>query len=208
MTEQNAGAYGYGIDQDTPEQLGTAPIAPGINENIKLVDIAYEPAKEGSQNMCLSFYFEDEKGSQLRHAEWPIDIDETKARATKRGDNPEKAVQKRFQAQGVRIKHIATKVIPEEQVVVPKSSTFAQYAQGVVNLLKPHLPVGPLRLKVLLNNKNYSTLPPYTPFVEKQTDAPTGLKIGRDEKVAQKAAGTGGNLEMPDGGFSDDDAPF
>lgn len=209
MTDQQN--YGYGIDQSTPEQLGTAPIPAGINENVKFVDLAYEPAKEGSQNMCLSFYFEDSKGAQLRHTEWPIDIEETKQRAAKRGDDPNTAVQKRFQAQGVRIKHIATKVLPEEQVVVPKSSTFAQYAQGVVNLLKPHLPKGPFRLKVLLNNKNYSTLPPYTPFIETQVEGEaTRLKIGTDEKVTPSGKNAnGGNLEMPaDGGFSDDDTPF
>lgn len=202
----------YGFNQETPEQLGSAPIAPGIRDNIKLVDVEYGPAKEGSSNMRLAFHFEDSDGKALSHTEWPIDIEETKQRATKQGDDPNTAVQKRFRAQGVRIKHIVTKVIPAENAAVPKVNSFQQYAQAVINLLKPHLPAGPFRLKVILNNKDYSSLPPYTPFIEKQTDKPTELRIDKNERIAPKKSAQSGSLDMPDMDgappISDDDVPF
>lgn len=208
MSQEQAVTYGF--DQETPEQLGTSPIPAGIRENIKLVDVVYEPAKEDSDNMCLAFYFEDEEGRQLRHVEWPIDAAETRKRAVERGDDPSKALQKRVRAQGVRIKHIVTKVIPKENAVV-QANSFEQYANGVVNLVKQYLPAGPFRLKVLLNNRNYSTLPPYTPFIEDQEEKPeTDLSIGSNEKVKSSKKGSGG-LEMPDEGgesFDDDEAPF
>ena len=211
MTDQ-ANQNLYGFNQETPEQMGNAPIPAGINENVKLVDLAYEPAKEGSTNMCLSFYFEDSTGAQLRHTEWPIDVEETKRRAVQRGDDPTSAVQKRAQAQGVRIKHIATKVIPAERAVVSGANSFEQYARAVVQLLKPALPAGPFRLKVILNNKDYSSLPPYTPFIERQTEDPTKLKIDKSERTQPQGQGAG-NLAMPDDmnagpGVDENDPPF
>lgn len=200
MTQNTQPGYGFG--QDTPEQLGAAPIPAGINEKIALMKVAYEPAKPGSTNMGLAFHFKNKKGQQLRHMEWPIDVEETKTRAAKANDDPEKAVQKKFQAQAVRIKHIVTKVIPPQQAEVKGVTTFEQYAHAVAKLVQPHLPVGPFWLKVLLkDNNDFSTLPPYTPFIEKQeADKPTSLRIGPDEKVVPSGQGGGakGNLEMPD----------
>lgn len=200
MTQQNQ-PVNYGFDQETPEQLGASPIPAGINEKVGLVKVVYEPAKEGSNNMCLAFYFKNKKGQQLRHTEWPIDVEETQTRAMKQGNDPQQAVQKRVRAQGVRIKHIVTKIIPAERAVVKGVNTFEQYAHAVVKLLRPHLPAGPFWLKVLLNDKNdYSTLPPYTPFIEKQEEGkPTTLKIDKGEKIlpAGQGGGTQPSLDMP-----------
>ena len=211
MSDQ-AATPGYGFDQDTPDQLGTAPIPVGIHSNVKLIDVAYEPAKEGSDNYCLSFYFEDSEGWQLRHWEWPIDPEEVKKRANQDGKDPNKAVQKKIQAQGVRIKHIVTKIIPKDRAVVPKVQSFKEYAQAVINLIKGALPKGPLHLKVLLSNKKYSTLPNYTPFVEIQEEGkPTSLKITPDEqKEMNKTSGNSGKLEMPGDNkeFGEEDVPF
>lgn len=225
MTTSNANSI-YGFNQDTPEQLGSSPLPFGRVENIKLTGVAYEPAKEGSENMCLAFYFEDNKGRSLRHTEWPIDVEETKSRAAKRGDDPDTAVQKRARAQGVRVKHIVTKIIPAERAVIQGVNSFEQYAKAVEQLIKPHLPAGLFRLKVIPNNKNYASLPPYTPFIEKQTDEPSELKIDpREQKeidAAMAGGGSGGGsqeLEMPDDlpgddteagdlDIPDDDLPF
>ena len=194
----------YGFDQETPESQGVNPMPAGINEDVKLMDIAYEPSKEGSTDMCLSFYFENKDGQQLRHVEWPIDPEETRKRAMAAGEDPQTAVQNRYKAQGIRIKHIVTKVIPAEKAVV-KAETFQQYATGVSQLVKAALPAGPFRLKVLLNKKDYSTLPPYTPFIEKQEEGvSTGLRIGPKEKIHPASARSAGTAsEMPD-----DDLPF
>lgn len=202
----------YGFDQETPEQLGTTPIPGGINENVKLVDIAYEPAKEGSENMCLSFYFQDKEGRQLRHAEFPVDPEETKKRAIQQGNDPVDAVRKRVRAQGVRLKHIATKIVSEERAVIKNVQTFQQYAQAVIQLLKPELPAGPFRIKVIMNHKDYSSLPPYPPFIERQTDEATKLKIDKRERTQPATAANPAGLDMPAGGpgddFGDEEAPF
>ena len=207
----------YGFDQNTPETQGGNPIQAGINENVYLTKVAVEPSKEGSTTNVLAFHFEqsferpdgESDVRSLRHAEFPIDVAETRERATKQGVDPDTFVKKRFEAQGIRIKHLVTKVVPKEKAVV-KGDTFDKYATNVAALVTPFLkaPAGPFRLKVLLNNKNFSTLPPYVPFMEKQVEGyETNLVIGPKEKTK---ATSSSSLDMPGDSpdLGDDDLPF
>lgn len=212
MTDQNMPAYGF--DQETPETT-SAPVLPdGIHSNVKLTAVAYQPAKEGSDNYCLAFTFKDDKGRELRHTEWPIDPAMVEKQAISDGKDPNKEISKRMQSQGIRIKHIVTKVVPKERAVVPKVTSFQQYANAIVNLLKPALPSGPLHAKVLINNRGYSEFPGYTPFLEKQVEGEdTVLEISPRERARiNQNKSKSEDLDMPGGApesdISDDDAPF
>lgn len=216
---------GYGFDQETPESTGTAVIPPGVHSNVKLVDVSYGTMSDESENYCLMFKFKDDQGRELTHSEWPIDMEVVRQQAVQDGKDPNKEFSRRIQAQGVRVKHIVTKVIPRDRAVVSKVPTFEAYAKAVVNLIKGALPSGPLHAKVLLNNKGYSTFPGYTPFLQKMEEGKeTVLSISdreqtRMQKIKKKIKKKS-DLDMPDadvsgagvgGGddeISDDDPPF
>lgn len=202
----------YGFNEQTPEKLGFSPLPFGKVSDVYLKKVAYEPAKEGSENMCLAFLFVNKQGQQVRHTEWPIDVEETKRRAVQDNKDPDKAVQKRARAQGVRIKHITTKVVPADQAKVAGVNTFSSYAKAVVGLFRNRLPAGPFRVKILPDNKGYAGFPPYTPFIEKQTDEPSTLSISAEEQRqidmarTKQSQGTD-NLSMPDDLPDDDGGP-
>ena len=62
----------YGFDENV-DKSNINLMAPGINENVELVSVAYEPAKkDGTGNKVLRFTFKNEAGAEFNHIEWEI----------------------------------------------------------------------------------------------------------------------------------------
>jgi hypothetical protein len=130
-------------------------IPPGIHENIRLIDVKYEMSDKG--NWYLAFYFENEQGDKLSHTEFPV--------------NPIKAFEELTQEEKIsfflkvenqrkRIGQIVTAFIPKEQYDF-ESDSFEDFAKNIIKLLTPSLNVVKVRVKVIYNNKNFTTLPNY-----------------------------------------------
>ena len=105
----------YKIDQSTQvqEKALTTAIPVGINDNCQLIGVARMEATNGSD--YLQFHFRDQDNNELRHQEWDIDPERV---TPKPGESTDECVQRRVNQMLVRIKHIATKFIPENQFVV------------------------------------------------------------------------------------------
>ena len=122
----------------------------GIHEDVTLNSAEYKVSDAG--NEFLVFHFERD-GKKIDHTEWkPNDAD------------PQKLENKELN-QIKRVKHIVTKFIPEDQYVF-QASDFKSFCENTVKLLG-NAYVGKLvRLKVIYNFNNYTSLPNYVPFIE------------------------------------------
>ena len=174
----------YKIDQSTQVQevalKSTIPV--GINDNCELINVGRYTASNGSD--YLGFTFKDANGAELKQMEWDIDP----ARVTpKPGESIDECVTRRVNQMLVRIKHIATKFIPENQFVV-QGNNFGELIDSVVGLLTPNYWQGKkVRLKVVYSYNDYCSLPNFAPFIETMDTNPSGLKINPKYDKMEKA---------------------
>jgi hypothetical protein len=134
-------------------------MSPGIHDNCELkhkdadtYPIVYGESAKGKK--FAAFHFINDKNETLIHTEWePFDIDGEKL-ANKTNN------------QIKRFKHIITKYVPKENFEGFTVQNFEEFVKKSIAILgKKHVGVK-VRLKVTLNNANYTSLPNYTPFVE------------------------------------------
>lgn len=190
---------GFGISEDVKsEGADYKNFAAGLNEGIILKSVSYGLASpkadaDPSGPKALIFEFESANGEiKYRHTEWEIVEDREIANAEKlydtlvqRGETPSetkgefvnKAVDKNYASQQKRIKHILTKFMDEDKVIIPTANSFAKFAKNVADLVTPHIDDRPLRAILVYDNKGYIKFPSFVPFLEVQTDQPTNLKI-------------------------------
>lgn len=142
----------YKVDKSIDsESRVTNFIDVGIHEDVLLKDVEYKVSTQGNQ--YLVFHFEKD-GKALSHTEWePSD------------DDPQK-LENKTNNQIKRIKHIVTKFIPEDQYIIDVED-FKAFCESTLNLLGQNYLEKLVRLKVVYNFNNYTSLPNYTPFIEK-----------------------------------------
>ena len=174
----------YKIDTSTQVQEAalktTIPV--GINDNCELINVGRFEASNGSD--YLSFTFVDEHGNELKHMEWDVDPERV---TPKPGESTQECVTRRVNQMLVRIKHIATKFIPENQFVV-QGNDFAELCDSIITILGPTTYAGKkVRLKVVYNYRDYCSLPNFCPFVEDMSKDPSGLKINPKYDKMEKA---------------------
>jgi hypothetical protein len=187
----------YGFDQNTQESSVTTLLKAGINENVTLQKVEYSSMSEG-KDAVLQLTFSSSAGT-LRSVFWPVDpnsVREPEGKVHRRDvpalgfvkDTPitrNDAVKIEFDNFNQRLKHIATKFVSEAEATIAANS-YPDFCQKYVALLnRANLENTPLRLKVVLNNKDYPQLPKYPPFVESM-EVPrdqTKLRITQYDKV-------------------------
>ena len=128
----------YGFDESTSQSSGANIMAPGINENVKLVNVVYEPAKsDGTGDLVLRFNFEDAGGAKFSHVEWAIDEERERSNARQWGKDVEEHLKSRYVAQSERIFHILTTFVPREVLIksVGKTDSFAAFSQALISAL-------------------------------------------------------------------------
>ena len=171
----------YGFDESTSQSSGAKVMAPGINENVKLVNVVYEPAKsDGTGDLVLRFNFESQDGSKFSHVEWAIDEDRERNNARQWGKDPEEHLKSRYVAQSERIFHILTVFVPREVLIksVGKTDSFATFSNALVTALGTNHIDKLVRIKVILNKKDYLTFPmrAIKPFIQPMNE-PNKLAI-------------------------------
>ena len=171
----------YGFDESTNQSSGANIMAPGINENVKLVNVVYEPSKsDGSGDLVLRFNFETLTGAKFSHVEWAIDEDRERNNARQWGKDPEEHLKSRYVAQSERIFHILTVFVPREVLIksVGKTDSFASFSNALIAALATNHVDKLVRIKVILNKKDYLTFPmrAIKPFIQSM-EQPNNLVV-------------------------------
>lgn len=152
-------------------------IPAGIHENIQLKSARLAESPTG--NKFLEIVFEKD-GATLTQTEW---------KPTKFEGMDETALQKKEDTQFSRMMQILLCFYTDEQLVF-NCSTFEEFATEVVNYLNNADKSKLLRVKIVYNNKGYTTLPSYAKYTfiepmvlpEGQATAITKLGIDNFEK--------------------------
>lgn len=152
-------------------------IPAGIHENVQLKSARLAESPTG--NKFLEIVFEKD-GATLTQTEW---------KPTKFEGMDETALQKKEDTQFSRMMQILLCFYTDEQLVF-NCSTFEEFATEVVNYLNNADKSKLLRVKIVYNNKGYTTLPSYAKYTfiepmvlpEGQTTAITKLGIDNFEK--------------------------
>ena len=133
-------------------------IPAGIQENVALKSARVTTSPNG--NTFLEIVFEKD-GATLTQTEW---------KPTKFGDMTDETLQKKEDTQFSRMMQILLCFYKDEELVF-NASSFEGWANEVANYLNNADKSILLRIKVVYNNKNYTTLPTYAKytFIEPMT---------------------------------------
>jgi hypothetical protein len=177
--------YNINSNLKVQESTRTTSIPVGIQENCKLTNVEKLTASNGG--VYLQFTFEDAHGNTLKHIEWDVNPERV---TPKPGETTEEAVARRVNSMLMRVKHICTKFVPENLFQV-QGNNFGELCDGVIRSLGTTYHGKSVRLKVVYNWKDYSSLPNFCPFIETMDITDTKLRLtqyDKTEKSAQEAA--------------------
>jgi hypothetical protein len=163
------------------ESRSNSFMGPGIQSNCELKhkDPTKHPILFGTSakgKKFAAFHFLNDKNEVLVHTEWePSDNDETKL--TNKTLNQIK-----------RFKHIITKYVPKEAFEGFKAENFEDFVTKSIKILGNAYVGKKVRLKVTLNDKNFTSLPNYTPFIElnSTTESTLSINTAMDKMVKDK----------------------
>lgn len=141
----------------------------GIHDNVKFVSARVDKSING--NIFIEFKFEKDEQT-MTHTEWE---------STKKPMESEEDFQNRANRQVKRILQILSCFYPKEALVFAGSS-FSEFANWVVNLLNAANKDILLRVKIVYNNKGYTTLPNYCRFTFIE---PMNLPEGQVSKITE-----------------------
>lgn len=160
------------------EQGGLTYITPGIHENLRLekpdgtYPIVYEKSRNG--NEFIAFHFMNKEGQTFVHTEW------------KPSSPDQDILEKKSANLTKRLLHISKKFVDESQLKF-KVETFEQLANKLITIIGNNYKNKLFRVKIVYNNKNYTTFPNYVPFIESMSISAdkSYLKISGDDKVVK-----------------------
>lgn len=141
----------------------------GIHDNVKFVSARVDKSING--NIFIEFKFEKDEQT-MTHTEWE---------STKKPMESEEDFQNRANRQVKRILQILSCFYPKEALVFAGSS-FSEFANWVVDLLNAANKDILLRVKIVYNNKGYTTLPNYCKFTFIE---PMNLPEGQVSKITE-----------------------
>lgn len=141
----------------------------GIHDNVKFVSARVDKSING--NIFIEFKFKKDEQT-MTHTEWE---------STKKPMESEEDFQNRANRQVKRILQILSCFYPKEALVFAGSS-FNEFANWVVNLLNAANKDILLRVKIVYNNKGYTTLPNYCKFTFIE---PMNLPEGQVSKITE-----------------------
>lgn len=141
----------------------------GIHDNVKFVSARVDKSINGI--IFIEFKFEKDEQT-MTHTEWE---------STKKPMESEEDFQNRANRQVKRILQILSCFYPKEALVFAGSS-FSEFANWVVNLLNAANKDILLRVKIVYNNKGYTTLPNYCKFTFIE---PMNLPEGQVSKITE-----------------------
>lgn len=186
----------YNIDNAVAAPKSNAPIPAGITENVQLKSVYFEALKQdGTGGNVLKFNFEDAAGRNFRHTEWEVDVERQRQMAKQWGKDPDKQVANALMGLSGRIKHILSCFMPKDKVVI-SGNTWDEFGGNVVALLGDAYKGVDLRVKLILNGKDYTSFPKqaFRPFVQRM-DVPNTLVIDAKYERTTPKSSTPNELE-------------
>lgn len=212
----------YGIDENTKESEVSSPIQPGVQENISLTGVDFAPITEGNDPL-IQVHLADDYGGVLDEILWPVDEADVREREASRPEprkhkrtnnilgfekgeevTPDDAVKMAYALFNQRAKHIAARIADEETIVsaLEGAGSYAEFGEAYASLFtESRLANKKFRLAVTVNNKGYSKLPTYPPFIESMEVPAEQSKISLNDydknKIAQAQA-SNGQADDPD----------
>lgn len=126
-------------------------IPAGIQENVALKSARVTTSPQG--NMFLEIVFEKD-GATLTQTEW---------KPTKFGNMTEEDLQKKEDTQFSRMMQILLCFYKDEELIF-NATSFADWAAEIANYLNKADKSKLLRVKIVYNNKGYTTLPTYAKY--------------------------------------------
>lgn len=144
-------------------------IPAGIHENVTLKSARVDKSPNG--NSFIEIIFEKD-GATLTQTEW---------KPSKFGDMTDEQVQKKEDTQFSRMMQILLCFYKDEELVFD-GATFEDFSNTVVNYLNRADKSKLLRVKIVYNDKGYTTLPAYAKytFIE-----PMALPEGKTSSIAE-----------------------
>lgn len=143
----------------------------GIHDNVELISVEYKISP--NNNPFLVFTFKKD-GKILTHTEYePKDKDGN-------------ILESKQNNQMIRLKHIATKFIPEDQFIIEvMDNNFEKFCKQYLSLLGNKYVGIKVRIKVVYSDKNYTSLPRYVPFIERMDVEKSTLEILSIDKMVK-----------------------
>lgn len=126
-------------------------IEAGIQENVKFVSAKTDKSPNG--NRFIAFKFEKD-GKELSHTEWETSL---------RPNETEESCQERGSKQVKRIMQIMQCFYKKEELIFTGSS-FEEFTSWVADMMNVINKDTLLRVKIVYNDKGYTTLPSYCKF--------------------------------------------
>ena len=182
---------------NTPLKRGYNPMPAGTKENVQLTRVAYEPFKnDGTGDNVLKFEFVDDGGRQFTHNEWEIEPDRVKQNAKAWGQDYRELLEATMRDTTERIKHIMSCYMPLRDIQV-KGSTWAEFAQAVIDNLGDKYKDVPVRIKLILNNKDYTRFPKraINDFIQPMSQPNTITFHPKYDRIEPKAAAGESDLD-------------
>lgn len=124
----------------------------GINEDVQLKSVKCEKSPNGNYFLEITF---DKGGATLTHTEWEPKMNNF--------ITTEEALQSKADNQYSRMLQILSCFYPES-VLNFNGENFKEFAEWIANLLNSADKNKKLRVKVVYNNKGYTTLPSYAKY--------------------------------------------
>jgi hypothetical protein len=181
----------YNIDNSIETPKSSGPIPAGIQENVNLVGVYFESLRsDGTGGNVLKFNFEDAAGRKFRHTEFEVEVDRVRANAKQWGKDPEASVRNALTGLAGRIKHILSCFLPADKVVIT-GNTWDEFGGNVVAILGDAFRGVDVRVKLILNNKDYTMFPKqaFRPFIQRM-DTPNTLAVDTKwERTEPKSSG-------------------
>ena len=191
----------FEIDQ-TPLKRGFSPMPAGTNNNCVLTRVSYEPfKKDGTGDHVLKFEFSNDRGQTFTHNEWEIVPDRVKQNAAQWGKDYKDLLDEMLLHTTERIKHIMSCFMPLNEIHV-KGANYKEFSQAVIDNLGDKFVDVPVRLKLVLNNKDYTKFPKraINDFITLMSQPDTFEYHEKYDRITPKTPASGGDLDdMLDG---------
>lgn len=183
----------YNIDSTIESPKASGPMPAGINQNCQLLGVFFEPLRQdGTGGNVIKFNFADSAGRKFRHTEFEVEAARVKQQAQQWGKDPDAALRNALTGLAGRVKHILSCFLPADKVVIT-GNTWDEFGGNVVALLGDAYKGIDVRVKLILNNKDYTMFPKqaFRPFIQRM-DVPDTLEVdAKWERIEPKSsAGT------------------
>lgn len=168
------------------------PMGPGIHSKVTLRSVTFEPmsATPGMNNTnVLRFnFFKEADGTSFTHTEFPIDEKKLRELAKKwakgnteqdKREEVDRIVESEYDSQTRRIEHICQTFLPE--FVCPEANSWEGFSRAVIETLGEAHKGTLVKIKIVLNKKDYDILPKYVGkgFIQLESEP---MKLALDPK--------------------------